>query len=107
MSTLPGGVGLLPPPVQPVLRSIRLAEQVGLPRAWVPSGPVGPDAVSVVTAAAVQTSRLGLGTGITITSPRHPLTLGPDALVMAELAPQRFRLGIGASHQPAIEGVYG
>jgi alkanesulfonate monooxygenase SsuD/methylene tetrahydromethanopterin reductase-like flavin-dependent oxidoreductase (luciferase family) len=107
MPTFPVGVVLFPPPVQPVLRSIRLAEQVGLPMAWVPSWPVGPDALSVVTAAAVQTSRIGLGTGITITYPRHPLTLVNEALVMAELAPQRFRLGIGVSHQPAIEGVYG
>jgi alkanesulfonate monooxygenase SsuD/methylene tetrahydromethanopterin reductase-like flavin-dependent oxidoreductase (luciferase family) len=107
MPTFPVGVVLFPPPVQPVLRAIRLAEQVGLPMAWVPSWPVGPDAVSVVTAAAVQTSRIGLGTGITITSPRHPLTLVNEALVMAELAPQRFRLGIGVSHQPTIEGVYG
>jgi F420-dependent oxidoreductase-like protein len=107
MPTFPVGVVLFPPPVQPVLRAIRLAEQVGLPMAWVPSWPVGPDALSVVTAAAVQTRRIGLGTGITITAPRHPLTLVNEALVLAELAPQRFRLGIGVSHQPTIEGVYG
>jgi F420-dependent oxidoreductase-like protein len=107
MTTFPVGVALFPPPVQPVLRAIQLAEQVGLPMAWVPSWPVGPDALGVVTAAAAQTSRIGLGTGITITSPRHPLTLVNEALVLAELAPQRFRLGIGVSHQPAIEGVYG
>jgi len=47
MPTFPVGVVLFPPPVQPVLRSIRLAEQVGLPMAWVPSWPVGPDALSV------------------------------------------------------------
>jgi alkanesulfonate monooxygenase SsuD/methylene tetrahydromethanopterin reductase-like flavin-dependent oxidoreductase (luciferase family) len=63
--------------------------------------------LSIVTAAAVQTSSIGLGTGITITYPRHPLTLVNEAMVIAELAPQRFRLGIGASHQPAIEGLYG
>ena len=49
MPTFPVGVVLFPPPVQPVLRSIRLAEQVGLPMAWVPSWPVGPDTLSVVT----------------------------------------------------------
>jgi alkanesulfonate monooxygenase SsuD/methylene tetrahydromethanopterin reductase-like flavin-dependent oxidoreductase (luciferase family) len=107
MTTFPVGVAIFPPPVQPVLRAIQLAEQVGLPMAWVPSWPVGPDAVGVVTAAAVQTSRIGLGTGITIMVPRHPLTLVNEAVVLAELAPQRFRLGIGVSHRPAIEGLYG
>jgi alkanesulfonate monooxygenase SsuD/methylene tetrahydromethanopterin reductase-like flavin-dependent oxidoreductase (luciferase family) len=58
-------------------------------------------------AAAVQTSTIGLGTGIAITYPRHPLTLANEALAMAELAPGRFRLGVGASHKPAIEGQYG
>jgi F420-dependent oxidoreductase-like protein len=107
MATFPVGVVIFPPTVQKVLHSIQLAERIGLPMAWVPSWPVGPDALSIVTAAAVQTSSIGLGTGITITYPCHPLTLVNEALVMAELAPQRFRLGIGASHRPAIEGLYG
>lgn len=107
MTAFPVGVVIFPPTVQKVLQSIKLAELVGLPMAWVPSYPVGPDALSIVTAVAVQTSSIGLGTGITITYPRHPLTLVNEAMVMVELAPQRFRLGIGASHQPAIEGLYG
>jgi F420-dependent oxidoreductase-like protein len=107
MTTFPVGVVIFPPPVQKVLHSIKQAEQIGVPMAWVPSWPIGPDALGIVTAAAVQTRSIGLGTGITITSPRHPLTLVNEALVMAELAPHRFRLGLGASHQPAIEGFYG
>lgn len=62
--------------------------------AWVPSWPIGPDGMSIVTAAAVQTNSIGLGTGIAITYPCHPLTRVNEALVMAELAPQRFRLGV-------------
>jgi alkanesulfonate monooxygenase SsuD/methylene tetrahydromethanopterin reductase-like flavin-dependent oxidoreductase (luciferase family) len=78
MTTFPVGVVIFPPDVQKVLHSIKLAEQVGLSMAWVPSWPVGPDALGIVTAAAVQTSRIGLGTGITITYPRHPLALVKD-----------------------------
>jgi F420-dependent oxidoreductase-like protein len=106
-TTFPVGVAIFPPPAQKVVRSIKQAEQMGVPMAWVPSHPVGPDGLAVVTAAAVQTSTIGLGTGIAITYPRHPLTLANEALVLAELAPGRFRLGIGASHKPAIEGCYG
>jgi alkanesulfonate monooxygenase SsuD/methylene tetrahydromethanopterin reductase-like flavin-dependent oxidoreductase (luciferase family) len=107
MTTFPVGVAIFPPTAQKVLRSIQRAEQAGVPMAWVPSHPVGPDGLSIVTAAAVQTSTIGLGTGIAITYPRHPLTLANEALVMAELAPGRLRLGVGASHKPAIEGQYG
>src|SRR5690348_7449026 len=102
-TTFPVGVAIFAPTVQQALQSIKQAEQAGVPMAWVPSWPVGPDGFATVTAAAVQTSSIGLGTGISITYPCHPLTRANEALVMAELAPQRFRLGVGASHQPAIE----
>lgn len=106
-TTFPVGVAIFPPTVQKVLNSIKRAEQAGLSTAWVPSLPVGPDGLSIVTAAAVQTDSIGLGTGISITYPCHPLARVNEALVMAELAPQRFRLGVGASHRPVIEGLYG
>ncbi|HLZ61867.1 MAG TPA: LLM class flavin-dependent oxidoreductase [Ktedonosporobacter sp.] len=106
-TTFPVSAAIFSPTVQHVLHSIKRAEQAGIPQIWVPSWPVGPDGFSIVTAAAVQTSSIGLGTGIAITYPCHPLTRANQALVMAELAPHRFRLGVGASHQPAIEGQYG
>src|SRR5262249_38297813 len=39
--------------------------------------------------------------------PRHPTTLVAQTLALAGLAPDRFRLGIGPSHQFIIEGMYG
>ncbi|MFJ4658082.1 LLM class flavin-dependent oxidoreductase [Nocardia sp. NPDC088792] len=106
-ATFPVGVVLFPPPVRSVLEAITRAEQAGVGTAWVPSWPVGPDGLSIVTAAAVRTSRIGLASGISITYPSHPLARANEALVAAELAPGRFRLGIGASHKVRIEGQYG
>ena len=63
--------------------------------------------MAILAAAAVRTSRLGLGTAIVPTFPRHPLALVQQTLVVASLAPGRFRLGVGPSHQPAIEGTFG
>lgn len=103
----PIGTAIFPPTAQKVINSIKLAEEMDVPMIWVPSWPIGPDGFHIVTAAATQTSNIGLATGITISYPRHPLTVANEALVMAELAPQRFRLGIGASHKTAIEGIYG
>lgn len=106
-SAVPVGVAIFPPPVRPVLDAIARAEEAGVGTAWVPSSPVGPDGLSIVTAAAARTSSIGLASGIAITYPTHPLARANEALVAAELAPGRFRLGIGASHKIEIEGRYG
>lgn len=106
-TTFPVGIAIFSPTAQLVLAAMKRAEQARVPMAWVPSWPVGPDGMSTVMVAAVQTSSIGLGTGISISYPCHPLTRANEALVMAEFARDRFRLGVGASHQPAIEGQYG
>jgi alkanesulfonate monooxygenase SsuD/methylene tetrahydromethanopterin reductase-like flavin-dependent oxidoreductase (luciferase family) len=106
-STVPVGVVIFPPPVRPVLDAITRVERAGVGTAWVPSWPVGPDGLSIVTAAAARTSSIGLASGIAITYPIHPLARANEALVAAELAPGRFRLGIGVSHKIEIEGRYG
>lgn len=82
-------------------------EAAGVPGAWMPTFPVGLDPVTTLAAAAVQCPRITLGTSIVTTYPRHPITLASQALVMAELAPGRFRLGIGSSHPYIIEDMYG
>src|SRR5262249_2477924 len=41
------------------------------------------------------------------TYPRHPLAVVAQVSTFNELAPGRLRLGIGPSHRPMIEGVYG
>ena len=54
-----------------------------------------------------KTSIIRLGTSIVPTYPRHPLALAQQVLAINDIAPGRFRLGIGPSHRPIIEGVYG
>lgn len=106
-ASFPVGVAIFAPTTQMILAAIKRVEQAGIPMAWIPSWPVGPDAMSIVMAAAVQTSTIKLGTGIVGTYPCHPLKRVNEAMVLAEIAPDRFRLGVGASHQPAVEGFYG
>ena len=87
--------------------AIELADQLGVSTAWLTTGGVGPDAMCIFAAAAVKTGRIGLGTAIVPSYPRHPLALVQQTLVVASLAPGRFRLGVGPSHRPAIEGIFG
>ena len=56
--------------------------------------------------AAAETS-IGFGTSIVPTYPRHPLVMASQALALEQLAPGRLRLGIGPSHRPVIEGMFG
>jgi F420-dependent oxidoreductase-like protein len=74
---------------------------------WSTVGGTNPDAVTLFAAAAATTKQIGLGTAIVPTYPRHPLALASQALVLEALAPGRFRLGIGPSHRPTIEGMFG
>lgn len=89
------------------IAAIIRAEQQGLPAAWSTAGGTAPDAVTLFAAAAAQTTRIRLGTSIVPTYPRHPIVMASQALVLAALAPGRFRLGVGPSHRPTIEGTFG
>jgi F420-dependent oxidoreductase-like protein len=95
------------PTAQLTLMALAQAEQAGIPAAWLPTMPVGFDPLTLLAAAAVQTKTIKLGTAIIPTYPRHPLALASQALILAELAPGRFQLGVGASHPFIIEGIFG
>jgi F420-dependent oxidoreductase-like protein len=101
------GVALHEFTVADQLAAIELAERLGVGTAWLTTGGVGPDAMCIFAAAATRTGRIGLGTSIVPTYPRHPLALVQQALVVAALAPGRFRLGVGTSHRAVIEQMYG
>ena len=47
------------------------------------------------------------GTAITQTFPRHPIAVAQQVLTLAQLAPDRFRLGLGTSGQGGVEQTLG
>ena len=81
--------------VSGVLRSIREAEALGIQAVWLESAVGLLDPLTLFAAAAAQTSRIQLGTGIVPIWSRHPLAVVQQAQVLAELATGRFRLGVG------------
>jgi F420-dependent oxidoreductase-like protein len=86
---------------------IVLAEEAGVQCAWLNNGPLSIDALVVFGAAALQTRRILFGTSIMMTFPRHPLSIVQSAVAIDQLAPGRLRLGVGPSHKPFIEGIFG
>jgi F420-dependent oxidoreductase-like protein len=102
------GVVVSAPDSAAVLTSITQLEQRGIPAAWLTSaGAGGADPLSVFAGAALRTQRILLGTAITQTFPRHPIAVVQQVLVLAQLAPGRFRLGLGTSGRAGMEQTYG
>jgi len=90
-----------------VVDAIKRAESMGIPAVWLTMGGVGADSPATFAAASMVTERIKLGTSIIPTWPRHPIALAQQAIALASLAPGRFRIGIGPSHQPAMERLLG
>jgi F420-dependent oxidoreductase-like protein len=86
---------------------VEQAERRGIATAWTTVGGPTADPVTAYAAAGATTDRIGLGTAVTPTYPRHPITLAAQAIAIDDLAPGRLRLGVGPSHKPNIEGSYG
>ena len=90
-----------------VVARIQELESLGIAAAWLTSGGAGPDALTTFAAAAATTERILLGTSIIPTYPRHPIVAVQQTQVIAQLAPGRFRLGLGPSHKVGIEPMFG
>jgi len=79
-----------------LLGQIEHAERLGIQAVWATSDPV--DSLTLMAAAAVRTEKVLLGTAITRAVTRHPIGMAQQAAVVAQLAPGRFRLGLGPIH---------
>lgn len=101
------GLVLRRPTPAATIDAIARAEQRGIETVWSTVGGTSPDAVTLFAAAAMRTQRITFGTSIVPIYPRHPIALASQALVLAGVAPGRFRLGVGTSHRPTIEGMFG
>lgn len=65
------------------------------------------DAIMTLAAAGRETQRIEVGTAVTPTYPRHPSAIAQQALTAANMAKNRFTLGIGLSHKMVIEDMLG
>lgn len=100
------GVVIQAPDAPTQVRQIIESERAGVPAVWAISGR-GPDLLPTWAAAAVQTERVLLGTSIVRTWTRHPIGFAQEALAIEQLAPGRFRLGIGPTSRAQAEQMYG
>lgn len=92
--------------VEAQVQSVINAENDGFEGIWF--GQIfGPDVLTVLALAGQKTSRIELGTSVVPTYPRHPHMLAAQALTVQAASNGRFNLGIGLSHAPVVEGMWG
>jgi F420-dependent oxidoreductase-like protein len=101
------GLAVFGPDAAAVVSTIVAAEKAGVRQIWMTQSGLAADTLTIFAAAAARTTSVRLGTAVVPTYPRHPLMMAQQALALGDLAPGRLRLGIGPSHRPSIEGMYG
>jgi len=65
------------------------------------------DALTAIALAGRETERIELGTSVVPVYPRHPHALAQQAATVQSVCGGRFVLGIGLSHHPVVEGMWG
>ena len=97
------GGGMTPPEI---VECVQLAEELGYESAWVAEGHGG-DQFSILTACALATSRIRLGTSISSVFVRSAPTIAMAAACVDHFSNGRFILGLGSSHQVQVEPEHG
>jgi F420-dependent oxidoreductase-like protein len=92
--------------LQDIVDTARQVEGAGLDDVWM-ANIFSHDAITTLALVGRETRRVGLGTAVTPTYPRHPTAIAQQALTTAAASGGRFTLGIGLSHQIVIEGMLG
>jgi probable F420-dependent oxidoreductase len=93
----------VPPDLPACQRVAARAEALGYDSIWIADTGAGPDAFVVAAAAAQVTRSLRLGTAVIPVYTRSPSVMAAGAGSVAQLAPGRFVLGIGASSETIVE----
>ena len=92
--------------IDEIVQAAQRVEAAGLDNIWM-ANIFSFDAIGTLAIVGRETSRIGLGTAVTPTFPRHPTALAQQALTTAAATGNRFTLGIGLSHKVVIENMLG
>ncbi len=93
-------------PIDALVDEVRQTAADGFPSFWLPQI-FGFEALTALAVAGREVPRIELATGVVPTYPRHPVTLAQEALTTQAASGNRLVLGIGLSHKPVIEGMFG
>jgi len=92
--------------LEQAIARVQRAEELGYEAAYV-THIAGRESLTVVTAYAMRTERIRVGTGVVPIYTRTPATMAQTAWTIDDLSGGRLNLGLGVSHRPVIEGWHG
>lgn len=84
----------------------RTAHEQGFTSMWIPQI-FGQDTLTAIAVVGQDVPEITFGTAVVPTYPRHPQMLAQQALTVNNAVDGRLVLGIGPSHKPVIEGMWG
>ncbi|MCW3028917.1 MAG: hypothetical protein JWN81_2128 [Solirubrobacterales bacterium] len=92
--------------LEQAIERVKLAESLGYESVYV-THIAGRESLTVLTAYALSTSSIRLGTGVVPIYTRTPATMAQTAATIDELSGGRLTLGLGVSHRPVVESWHG
>ncbi len=94
------------PTVDGLRSDVRAAAEAGFASYWTPQI-FDLDALTALAVISQDVPGIRLGTAVVPTYPRHPMMLAQQALTVSQVSGGRLDLGLGLSHQPVVEGMWG
>jgi alkanesulfonate monooxygenase SsuD/methylene tetrahydromethanopterin reductase-like flavin-dependent oxidoreductase (luciferase family) len=88
------------------IERVELAESLGYESVYT-THIAGRESLTVITAYALATSTIRVGTGVVPIYTRTPATMAQTAASVDDLSGGRLTLGLGVSHRPVVEGWHG
>ena len=89
-----------------IVDCVKYAEELGYESAWMAEGHGG-DQFSILTACALQTQNILLGSGISVVFVRSAPTIAMAAACVDQFSNGRFILGLGSGHREMVQGEHG
>ncbi len=90
-----------------VVADANASADAGFASYWLPQVVQQAEAMNIIGAAAQHVPKIRFGTSVVPTYPRHPMVMAEQAMTTSMLTGGRFTLGIGLSHKPVVEGMWG
>lgn len=90
-----------------LVADVSAAAEAGFESYWLSQIVGQADAMTLIGAVARDVPGIRLGTSVVPTYTRHPMVMAEQARTVDLMSGGRFNLGIGLSHQPVVEGMWG
>ena len=89
------------------IADVKAVADAGFASYWLPQLVQNTEAMNIIGAVAQHVPNFRFGTSVVPTYPRHPMVMAEQAMTTSMVTGGQFTLGIGLSHQPVVEGMWG